>query len=81
MFTDFGNSNDQAHAIALQVDGRIIVAGRASTSGLLNFAVARYDVNGNLDPSFGIQGKTTVIFKGKSNRSTRFLDPGYRYPV
>jgi uncharacterized delta-60 repeat protein len=69
VFTDFGNSNDQAHAIALQVDGRIIVAGRTSTSGLPNFAVARYDINGNLDPSFGVQGKTAVIFKGKSNKA------------
>jgi uncharacterized delta-60 repeat protein len=69
VLTDFGNANDLAHAIALQVDGRIIVAGRAYTSGVSNFAVARYDVNGNLDPSFGIQGKTTIIFKGKGNKA------------
>ena len=69
VLTDFGNSNNLAHAISLQVDGRIIVAGRAYTSGVSNFAVARYDVNGNLDPSFGIQGKTTIIFKGKNNKA------------
>ena len=34
VFTDFSNSTDYAHAIALQVDGRIIVGGRASTSSL-----------------------------------------------
>ena len=42
VLTDFGNPNDRAQAIALQVDGRIIVAGLAYTSGLPNFAVARY---------------------------------------
>ena len=69
VLTDFGNANNLAHAIALQLDGRIIVAGRAYTSGVSNFAVARYDVNGNLDPSFGIQGKTTINFKGKGNKA------------
>ena len=70
VLTDFGNPNDRAEAIALQLDGRIIVAGRAYTSGgLPNFAVARYDVNGNLDPSFGVQGKTTINFKGKGNKA------------
>ena len=70
VLTDFGNSNDNAFAIALQGDGRIIVAGRASASGLPpNFAAARYDVNGNLDPSFGTEGRTTVIFNRNNKKS------------
>lgn len=63
VLTDFSNSNDNANAIALQVDGRIIVAGYASTSGLPpNFAVARYDLNGDFDPSFSTDGRTTIVF-------------------
>lgn len=70
VLTDFSNSNDSAFAIALQVDGRIIVAGTASTSGLPpNFAVARYDLNGNLDPSFSTDGRTTIVFN-RGNKKT-----------
>jgi uncharacterized delta-60 repeat protein len=62
VFTDFGNSNDEAHAIALQADGRILLAGRASSSALPNFAVARYLINGDLDQSFGVAGRLMVPF-------------------
>src|SRR5215813_12415350 len=71
VFTDFGNSTDWALAIALQADGRIVVAGLASTSNLVRtFAVARYNINGDLDQSFGIAGKTTVIFTRNNKRSS-----------
>ena len=58
--TDFGsNSNDQAHAIALQPDGKIVVAG-FTTSGGQAFGTLRYNTNGSLDTSFGISGKVTT---------------------
>ena len=61
--TDFGQ-DDQAVAVALQPDGRIVVAG-TSTATLppftdKDFAVARYDVNGSLDSSFDGDGNGTV---------------------
>jgi len=64
--TDFGR-NDQAHAVALQPDGRIVVAGRTMTGiggpmSPSDFAVARYRRNGSLDPSFSVDGKLTSDF-------------------
>jgi uncharacterized delta-60 repeat protein len=56
---DFGGS-DIANAIALQPDGKILVAGTDGDG----FAVARLMPNGSLDPSFGAGGKATVNFTG-----------------
>ncbi len=56
---DFGGT-DVAYAIALQPDGKILVAGTDGDG----FAVARLMPNGVLDPSFGTGGKTTVNFTG-----------------
>ncbi|WP_448268342.1 putative Ig domain-containing protein [Nostoc sp. DSM 114159] len=53
--TDFGNT-DIAYSIALQDDGKILVAGASSS----NFAVVRYNSNGGLDTSFGTAGKVTT---------------------
>jgi uncharacterized delta-60 repeat protein len=53
---DFGGSKDWAYALALQPDGRIVVAGVSDRSGSQDFALARYDTSGHLDPSFGNGG-------------------------
>ena len=58
--TDIGsNTNDQAHALAIQPDGKIVVAG-FSTSGGQSFATLRYNANGSLDTSFGVSGRITT---------------------
>ncbi|KQT13097.1 hypothetical protein ASG40_19865 [Methylobacterium sp. Leaf399] len=44
---------------ALQQDGKIVVAGY-SNSSLSDFTVARYDVNGSLDTTFGTGGKVVT---------------------
>lgn len=54
---DFAGSSDKAYAIALQEDGKIIVAGSAYVSGTINFALARLNSNGTKDTSFGSGGK------------------------
>ena len=54
--TDFGRSWDWAHALALQPDGRIVVAGVSDRSGSRDFALARYTASGKLDPTFGNGG-------------------------
>ncbi|MDZ7953955.1 putative Ig domain-containing protein [Nostoc sp. DedQUE09] len=46
-------STDIAYSIALQDDGKILLAGVSSS----NFAVVRYNNNGSLDTSFGTAGK------------------------
>src|SRR5215471_14225706 len=55
-----------AGAIALQPDGKLVVAGGAATSnGGSAFAVARYNSNGALDGSFGTGGKVTTDVGGR----------------
>ena len=64
-----GGNSDEASAVALEPDGRIVVAGYAqSPAGDEDFAVARLNPNGLLDPSFGTAGKAIVAFdRGGSN--------------
>jgi uncharacterized delta-60 repeat protein len=55
--TDFGG-NDQAKAVGVQADGKIVVAGTGGPGG----ALARYNPNGSLDTSFSGDGKQTTNF-------------------
>jgi uncharacterized delta-60 repeat protein len=56
--TDFGNNSDFAHGVALQKDGKIVVTG---SNGVV-FELARYRVDGSLDPTFGAGGRVTTDF-------------------
>ena len=56
--TDFGGY-DQAYGVAIEDDGRIVAAGQGGNS---HFALARYDPNGSLDPTFSGDGKVTTGF-------------------
>jgi len=59
--TDFaGVTFEQAYAVAIQADGKIVAAGLGSSS----FAVARYNTDGSLDTGFDGDGKTTTAFGG-----------------
>ncbi len=54
------SGSDGAHGVGVDSQGRIVVAGRASVSlGANDFAVARYQPNGTLDPTFGAGGVAT----------------------
>lgn len=53
--TTFGSWSD-AHALAVQSDGKIVAAGESDNAG----AIARYLPNGSLDSTFGVGGKVTV---------------------
>ena len=59
VLTPVGTLTDEAHSIALQDDGKIVVAGYAS-SGDNDFAVVRYNADGSLDTGFGTGGKVTT---------------------
>ena len=59
--TDFGGF-DNANAVALDSDGRIVAAGSASVGTGRDFALARYNANGSLDTSFSGDGKQTTDF-------------------
>jgi uncharacterized delta-60 repeat protein len=58
------NTFDQAAAVVLQPDGKIVVGGTSTTvvTTLINaYALARYNSDGSLDPSFGSGGKVTSV--------------------
>ena len=51
-----GGSLDQAKAVAIQANGKIVVAGRAPNVPNSNFVVVRYNKNGSLDTKWGTNG-------------------------
>jgi uncharacterized delta-60 repeat protein len=51
--TDITSASDVANAVAIQTDGRIVVAGRAGADARARFAMARYLADGTLDTTFG----------------------------
>jgi uncharacterized delta-60 repeat protein len=66
VITDFFGDDDQAHAIAIQMDGKIVAGGIAtdSSSGASLFGLARYNSDGALDAGFDGDGKVTTRFAG-----------------
>src|SRR5262249_53355575 len=59
---DFGSA-DGAVGVAVQPDGKIVVAGTTSPSVRL-FALAPLDAGGALDTTFGVGGKATTAMPG-----------------
>lgn len=75
VFTLFGNSAAEANSIALQNDGKIVISGTDYTNyvgggGTSGFAVARYNPDGSLDSSFGVNGKVSISLGIYYNRAT-----------
>jgi uncharacterized delta-60 repeat protein len=65
--TDFNLSTDLANAVARQADGKLVVVGTTYTNNDFSgedFAIARYNADGTLDPSFGTNGRVTTDFPG-----------------
>jgi uncharacterized delta-60 repeat protein len=70
VLTAVGISGSNAAGVALQKDGKIVVAGYAvNNSGrVYDFACLRYNADGSLDQSFGDHGKvTTDVGDGKAS--------------
>ncbi|MEO8288394.1 MAG: S-layer homology domain-containing protein [Chloroflexota bacterium] len=70
--TDFG-ADDVAFGMALQTDGKILAGGYTSTTVDYDFALARYNANGNLDTSFSFDGMVTTDFAGNDDLGTDVL--------
>ena len=64
--TPVGTSNSAAaSSIAIQTDGKIVVAGTAFVTGNgRDFALVRYNHNGSLDNTFNGDGKVTTHING-----------------
>ena len=61
----FGQSIDVANAVAIQVDTKVVVAGRTDNEGGDDdFCLMRYTATGGLDPVFGAVGKVRTDFGG-----------------
>jgi uncharacterized delta-60 repeat protein len=54
--TQIGSDDDHAQAIALQENGKIVVAGYTSNGLDTDFALVRYNSDGSLDLGFGLGG-------------------------
>jgi len=63
--TAIGSFTDEAYALGIQEDGKIVVAGRSNNGTNYDFAMARYLSDGTLDSTFGTAGTvTTAIGSG-----------------
>ncbi len=85
--TSFGNdgisdgwigNRVRARTMAIQSDGKILVAGEGN-SAIVDFSaqdlfVARFNVDGSLDTSFGENGKVFTDFSGFEEHSIEFLN-------
>lgn len=57
VITSIGGSDDEATAIAVQPDGKVLLAGFCFAAASNNFCAARYNTNGTLDSSWNGTGK------------------------
>lgn len=62
--TPIASGNDFGQAVAIQADGKIVVAGYASNGTNDDFAVARYNTDGSPDTTFSGDGKVTTPISG-----------------
>jgi len=62
-----GPLDDEATSVAIQSDGRIVVAGSSQNGADYDFAVVRYDATGSLDLSFDFDGMATTAFGAGSD--------------
>jgi uncharacterized delta-60 repeat protein len=73
--TDFDGHIDAANTLAIQSDDKIIAGGYAAIGSAANrdFALARYNLDGSLDTSFGAGGKVTTDFSGRSDEASTLI--------
>lgn len=64
-----------SQAVAIQSDGRIVVAGGSSTIRYSYFGVARLLHDGRLDPTFGAGGRETHRFGGDGGAAGVGIEP------
>ena len=78
------SSDDVCNSLAIQPDGKIVVAGSsADTTSLLGnaaFAVARFDSNGTIDTTFGTHGTVRAYITGGDSPYGR-SDIGYSIAI
>ncbi len=69
-----GARSDEAQAVAVQPDGKILVAGTSDQGATgYDFAVARYNADGTLDAGFGSNGRVTTSFGPGADKAYALL--------
>ncbi|WP_420209172.1 delta-60 repeat domain-containing protein [Candidatus Electronema sp. JC] len=68
--TAVGSFDDEALAVAVQPDGKIIAAGYSSNGENRDFALVRYNSDGSLDRSFGTEGMAVTAVGGSHDEIT-----------
>lgn len=74
--TAFNNAgrSDEALAVAVQPDGKILVAGTSDQGATgYDFALARYNADGTLDTTFGTGGRVTTSFGNGADKAYALL--------
>lgn len=71
--TSIGTGEDKANSVAVQTDGKIVVAGNSTNGTDVDFAVVRYTIDGSLDTSFDADGKMTIHFTGAYNNCQKVV--------
>jgi uncharacterized delta-60 repeat protein len=71
------NSQESAASLAIQADGRIVLAGEIADEGGndSNFALARFLADGLPDTSFGMQGRVSFGFGAKETARAVAIQP------
>lgn len=73
--TSFSDYIDGAYSMAIDSRGRIVAAGLTlPLSGDSDVALARYESDGTLDPSFGNGGKVVTNFGGEDSANSIAID-------
>ncbi len=69
-----GNNRDEAYALAIQADGKIVVVGTVERVTGTDIGVVRLKPDGDLDPTFGSGGTTTIAYDPTANRFDSGID-------
>ncbi|MBS1747080.1 MAG: hypothetical protein JST21_12990, partial [Bacteroidetes bacterium] len=87
-FISFNKKISKAYDMAMQPDGKFILAGSVNDQGILTFGFCRINHNGSLDSSFGNNGTEISEFKGNEEAYSvalqsdgKILLGGYNYNV
>jgi uncharacterized delta-60 repeat protein len=75
VLTTIGTGTDEAHAVAIQADGKIVAAGYVNEGSAFDFAMVRYNTNGTLDDTFDVDGKVRTQVSDASGIEALAIQP------
>jgi uncharacterized delta-60 repeat protein/uncharacterized repeat protein (TIGR02543 family) len=67
VITDSNGNGDYAYAVAIQEDGKIVVAGNGNNGQDRDFILVRYNIDGSPDTDFGTDGIVFTDFGGSND--------------